>query len=74
MLQTITTSIATRASHQFVVQLFMAVDESVRPIAIMIGPVTMGGKKRITFFVPKALKRPDNMTYMRPAAATPIHA
>ena len=45
-----------------------------RPMAMMMGPVTMGGKKRMTFFAPKTLNRPARMTYTRPAQATPKQA
>ena len=58
MLQTMTTTIATRAIHQLVEQLLMADGARIRPMAMMIGPVTTGGKKRMTFFEPKALQIP----------------
>ena len=58
MLHTMMIRIASRAIHQFCVQFWMAEPESVRPMAMMIGPVTMGGKNRITFFAPKAANRP----------------
>lgn len=35
------------------IAVMMAEDERVRPMQIMMGPTTMGGKKRITFFMPK---------------------
>ena len=62
------------ATSQFVAQLSIADFESERPIAIMIGPVTIGGKKRITLFTPKALMSPASMTYTSPAVATPRQA
>ena len=74
MLQTTTTRIATSATHQLPRQLLMAEPARDRPIQMMMGPVTMGGKKRMTFFAPKALNRPARMTYTRPAQATPKQA
>ena len=55
MLHIITTTIAISATHQLAAQLTMADCERVSPIAIMIGPVTIGGKKRITLLAPNAL-------------------
>ena len=52
MLQTMTTTIATRATSQFVVQLLMAEGARLRPMAMMIGPVTTGGKNFMTFLLP----------------------
>ena len=57
MLHTTTVTIATSAIIQFAEQFEIAVEESVRPIAIMIGPVTTGGKYFITLLAPKILKR-----------------
>ena len=54
---TITTTIATRAIHQLVEQLFTADCESVRPIAMIIGPVTIGGKNLITLLALNILIR-----------------
>ena len=44
MLATTMMAIATRASHQQVEALLMAEPERLRPIMMIIGPVTMGGK------------------------------
>ena len=74
MLATMMMTIASRAIHQFCVQLEMADPERVRPIAMMMGPVTMGGKKRITFLGPNQAKRPASTKYMRPAQKTPMQA
>ena len=74
MLQTITTTIATRAMSQLVEQLLMAEGARIRPMAMMIGPVTTGGKKRITFFEPKTLQISASIRYSRPAQATPTQA
>ena len=49
MLQTMMIAIARMAIHQFWPQLLIAEPERIRPMAMMMGPVTMGGKKRITF-------------------------
>ncbi len=61
MLQTMTTAIATRAIHQLVEQLLMADGARIRPMAMMMGPVTTGGKKRMTFLEPKALQIAERM-------------
>ena len=65
---------ATTAINQLDSQFAMAEEERVRPIAMMIGPVTMGGKKRMTFFTPKDLNRAARITYINPAMATPKQA
>ena len=44
MLNTMIVTIATTATSQLVWQLATADDDSVRPIAITMGPVTTGGK------------------------------
>ena len=56
MLQTMTTTMATRAMGQFLAQLFRALEDRVRPMQMITGPVTMGGKNRMTFCAPKARK------------------
>ena len=65
---------ATIAINQFLEQLFTAELASVNPIAITIGPVTTGGKKRIMRAVPNALNSADNIRYKIPAHATPKQA
>ena len=50
-------AMATMASIQLVWQLVMAEPVSVRPMAITIGPVTTGGKKRSIRFTPYTLMR-----------------
>ena len=62
------------AIHQLPVQLLMAEEDRFRPMAMMMGPVTMGGKKRMTFLAPNALNKAARMTYTRPAHATPKQA
>ena len=46
------TTMAQRAIHQLLEQLVIAEPLRERPMAMMIGPVTIGGKKRITRFGP----------------------
>ena len=55
MLKTTITASATTAKNQFVVQFETADGASPRPIAMIIGPVTTGGKNLITFSMPTAL-------------------
>ena len=54
----ITVAMATMANSQLVVQFCMALPESTRPMAIIIGPVTNGGKNRSIFSMPNDLMRP----------------
>ena len=54
MLQTMTVARATKASSQLDWQLEMALGARIRPMAMMMGPVTTGGKKRIILRMPKA--------------------
>ena len=58
MLLTITVAMAMMARGQSVWQLDMAEPDSVRPMAMTIGPVTTGGKNRRTRFVPNHLISP----------------
>ena len=58
MLQTPMTARATRASVQLPLQEPTATGARPRPIAMMIGPVTIGGKQRITRLTPNALIAP----------------
>ena len=67
-------TIAKIATSQFFAQLSIADLESDRPIAIIIGPVTIGGKNFMTLSTPKALISPARRTYTRPAQATPKQA
>ena len=62
MLHTTIRANATNASSQFSEQFVMADGARIRPIAMMIGPVTTGGKKRMIFFTPNTLIRPLIMT------------
>ena len=52
----------------------MAVPDRFRPIRMMIGPVTMGGKKRMTFLAPTSLNSRASTRYSRPAITTPPSA
>ena len=74
ILQTMMMAIAERATHQEAWQLLIAEPERVRPIAMIIGPVTIGGKNLITFLTPNALIRAARMKYMSPAKNTPMQA
>ena len=65
---------AAMAIHQLPVQLLMAELASVMPMQMMIGPVTTGGKKRMTRFAPKPRTSADRIRYSRPEAATPTQA
>ena len=65
---------ATNAINQLLEQLSIADLERVRPMAIMIGPVTIGGKKRITLFAENILIKAAIIKYIKPAHATPKHA
>ena len=69
-----TTAMATSATGQLAWQLFTAELESERPMEMIMGPVTMGGKKRMTLRTPKALKSAESTTYTSPAQATPKQA
>ena len=74
ILQAMTTTIATTATSQLASQLLIAEEERIRPMAMMMGPVTIGGKKRMTFFTPTLLIIAARITYIRPETATPKQA
>ena len=74
MLNTTITARATSARTQFVEQLPTADGARPKPIAMMIGPVTTGGKNLITLSIPTALIIAARTKYKRPAHATPRHA
>ena len=74
ILNTTTMATARMAIHQLDAQLFTALFASVMPMQMMMGPVTTGGKKRMTLLGPKALNSTDTITYSRPAHATPMPA
>ena len=57
------------------IQLFCALSiaelERMRPMRMMIGPVTTGGKSFMIFFAPKIWNSAASTTYTRPAHTTP---
>ena len=55
MLATMMMAMATMASHQQEEALETAEGARFRPIRMMMGPVTTGGRKRMTFFTPTSL-------------------
>ena len=74
ILQMITSRMAVRAMSQSDPQLLIAEGDSVRPMAMIMGPVTMGGKNFITRPVPKSLINSASNKYRRPEQATPKQA
>ena len=68
------TANATIAMIQFVCALLTAEDARESPILIMIGPVTTGGNKRITFLTPTSFTIRANTRYKRPATTIPPQA
>ena len=74
ILQMTTMTIATSATHQQLSTLLIAEGARLRPIEMMIGPVTIGGKYFITLLVPYALKSAASRRYRIPAQATPRQA
>ena len=71
MLQMMITRRAMMATGQLCWQFSRALPERVSPMAMMMGPVTMGGKYFMTFLAPNAFIRAASSTYMSPAHATP---
>ena len=59
----------TAARIQFVSAIFTAAEESERPMSMMIGPMTTGGKRRAMKRMPKVRISSDMMKYTR---LTPI--
>ena len=74
MLATTMMAMATMASHQQVEALDTAEGARFRPMRMMMGPVTTGGRKRITFCTPTSLMMPARITYSRPATTIPPRA
>ena len=74
MLNIITEANAIMAIGQLVAQFVIADGAKISPIEIIIGPVTTGGKKRITLFAPNPLIRPASKRYTSPAQKTPPQA
>ena len=65
---------AMRAISQLVEALLTADGARLRPIHIMIGPVTTGGRNLITLLTPTSLIISASTRYKRPATTTPPHA
>jgi len=74
ILQAMTTTMASTAIHQLAAQLLIADWERFRPMAMIIGPVTIGGKNFITLEVPKALISAARIRYRTAEQATPKQA
>ena len=74
ILATTMMAMATRASHQQVAAFLMAEPERFRPIMMIMGPVTMGGKYRMTVLAPSTLKSRASTRYRRPAMTMPPRA
>ncbi len=62
MLHTTIMASAMKASSQLDWQFVMALGARIRPMAMMMGPVTTGGKKRIIRFTPNTLIRAAKTT------------
>ena len=65
---------ATIAKSQFCDALVTALPASERPIKMIIGPVTTGGKNLITFFTPTIFTISARIKYKSPATTIPPHA
>ena len=74
ILKAIITANATNAKNQFVEALEIAEDARLRPIQMITGPVTTGGKYLITRLIPTKQIISDITTYKRPATTTPPQA
>jgi hypothetical protein len=81
ILQIIMMAIATKATIQerpalspVAEQLLIADGARIRPIAIIIGPVTIGGKNLITLCAPNPLNNAERMKYSIAEHATPKQA
>ena len=74
MLHTTMTAMATTAMSQLEEAFVMAELARMRPMQMTMGPVTTGGKKRMTRAAPNTRNSADSTRYKRPAHATPRHA
>ena len=74
MLQTITVPRATKASSQLDSQLVTAEGARIKPIEMMMGPVTTGGKNFIMRRMPKVEMSRLTSRYRMPDSATPAQA
>ena len=74
MLATITMASARMASHQLLLQFWTAEPERDIPMRMMMGPVTTGGRKRMTFLTPATFIMKASTRYSRPATTMPPQA
>ena len=74
MLATMMMAMETSASHQQLEALDTAEGARFRPMRIMMGPVTTGGRKRMTRLTPTILMTSASTRYSRPATTTPPSA
>ena len=74
MLNTMITASATSARNQLVEALLIAEPARLKPIQMITGPVTTGGRKRITRFTPTMRITSASNRYRRPATTTPPQA
>ena len=74
MLQTTMTAMDRMASHQQEEALVTAEGARFRPMRMMMGPVTTGGRKRMTRLTPTSLIMAARMTYSNPATTMPPQA
>ena len=74
ILKMIMTASAISAKSQFLDALFTAEPARLKPMQIMIGPVTTGGRKRMTFLTPASLMISARIRYKSPATTTPPQA
>ena len=74
MLHTTMVAMAIRATAQLVEQFEMAELARISPMQMTMGPVTTGGKNRMTRAGPNARNSAESTRYKRPAHATPRQA
>ena len=74
MLKTMITARAISASSQLEEALLTAEGARLKPIQMMIGPVTTGGRKRMTLLMPTSLMTTARCRYNRPATTMPPQA
>ena len=74
ILKTMIVTRAMRARSQLVEALLMAEPARLSPMQMMIGPVTTGGRKRMTFLTPTSLIISARIRYKRPATTIPPQA
>ena len=74
ILNTIITDKAMSARIQLVDAFETADGARLKPIQIIIGPVTTGGRKRITFLIPTSLMTSARTRYINPATTMPPQA